>query len=99
MERHKDDPFVLLGINTDQSKDDYHKKAKEYGVNWRSSWQGSTSGPIPRQWRVSGYPTKYVLDGEGRIRHTMNVGGPRLDKVIAELLEEQRGKEEAEGAE
>ena len=59
------------------------------GVNWRSSWQGSTSGPIPRAWGVKGYPTIYVLDAEGRIRYE-NVRGKRLGKVVEGLLAEMR---------
>ena len=91
MKRHEADPFVLLGINTDQSKEEYRKQAKELGVNWRSSWQGSTSGPIPRQWRISGYPSKFILDGEGRIRYA-NLRGKSLDRAVAELVAEEKAK-------
>jgi hypothetical protein len=91
VQRHQDDPFVLLGINTDESKAKYKKQAKEQGVTWRSSWQGSTSGPIPRQWRISGYPSKFILDGEGRIRYT-NLRGKGLDKAVAELVAAEKAK-------
>lgn len=98
MERHQDDPFVLLGINTDSSKDEYRKKAQELGVTWRSAWQGSTNGPIPTQWRVQGYPTKFVLDAEGRIRHTFaGVRKAELEKVVDELIAEEKARQEAGG--
>ena len=51
---------------------------------------GSTGGPISTQWNVRGWPTLYVLDGKGVIRHKYvgSPGGETLDKVIDELLEE-----------
>lgn len=92
MQRHQDDPFVLLGINTDSDRDEYRKQAEENGVTWRSSWQGSTSGPIPRQWRISGFPSKFVLDGEGRIRYANLRGKAALEKAVAELIAEEKAK-------
>ena len=32
VERMKNEPFALIGINTDKSKDDYRKQAKDLGV-------------------------------------------------------------------
>lgn len=87
VQRHKDDPFALIGINTDSDKNEYRKKCAEHGVTWRSSWQGSTEGPLPTLWNVSGYPTIFVLDATGKIRF-QNVRGKRLDVAVALLLEE-----------
>ena len=87
VERLKNEPFALLGINTDKDKDEYRKQALEQGVVWRSSWQGATSGVWPRAWGVSSFPTIYVLDAAGVIRFI----GPRdeaLDKAVDGLLAE-----------
>ena len=92
MQRHRDDPFALVGVNTDRSKDKYRKKAEEMGVNWRSAWQGSTSGPITAQWQVQAYPTTYVIDAEGRLRYR-NVHGEDLDRAVAALLDEMHAGE------
>ena len=67
VERLKDKPFALVGINTDSDKDRYLQQADELGVTWRSSWQGSPRGPIPTQWGVLGYPTLYLIDHDGVI--------------------------------
>ena len=85
---------MILGINSDGNKDDYRKQVEEFGVNWRSSWQGSTSGPIPTKWGVQGWPTKYLLDAEGRIRYTSEdfYGKITLDEAIKELLAEAEAK-------
>ena len=93
MKRHQDEPFAILGVNTDGDKDVYREKAEELGVTWRSAWQGSTSGPITSQWRVSAYPTIHVIDSEGRIRY-LNVRGQQLEQAVEELLAELRAEEE-----
>ena len=87
VERHKDEPFAIVGVNTDDDKDDYKKKLGEYGVTWRSAWQGSTDGPIPTAWGVDAYPTIFVLDRAHVIR---NVGarGDQLARVVEDLLAE-----------
>jgi hypothetical protein len=96
VERHKDEPFAILGVNTDDDKDDYRKKLAEYGVTWRSAWQGSTDGPIPTKWGINAYPTIFVLDGEHVIRH-VNARGEELGRVVAELLAEQMSKKPVSG--
>jgi alkyl hydroperoxide reductase subunit AhpC len=89
VERLKDAPFALLGINTDDDKDVYRKKAADYGVTWRSSWQGSTEGPIPTAWGVNSYPTIFVLDEDHVIRH-INARGEELGRVVDGLLAEMK---------
>ena len=61
VERLKDEPFALVGINTDNDKEEYFAQAEEFGVNWRSSWQGGLDGPIPTKWGVNGYPTLFLI--------------------------------------
>ena len=91
MERHKDQPFAIVGVNTDGDKEAYLKKAVEYGLTWRSAWQGSTSGPIPTRWGVRAYPTMYLLDADHRVRY-VNARGEKLDQAIEQLLGELEAK-------
>ena len=84
VERLKNQPFALVGINTDKSKDLYRTKAKEMGVTWRSSWQGSTGGVIPTKWGIEGFPTLYLIDAKGVIRHSW-VGTPEVDELDKEV--------------
>lgn len=91
VERLKNKPFALIGINTDRDKDEYRKKAKEMGVTWRSSWQGSTAGELPRAWGITSYPTIFVLDAKGVIRY-IDVRGEELEKAVDVLLAELEGK-------
>lgn len=89
VERLKNKPFALIGINTDSDKEVYRKKAEEKGVTWRSSWQGSTKGPIPELWNVTSFPTIYVLDHQGVVRYK-GVRGEKMDQAVDALLAEMR---------
>ena len=68
MQLHKDDPFAIVGINTDKDKDDYRQQYAEFGMTWNSIFDGSTKGPVSTSWGVSYFPTVYVLDAMGVIR-------------------------------
>ncbi|MBI5362532.1 MAG: redoxin domain-containing protein [Planctomycetes bacterium] len=87
VERLKNRPFALIGINTDTDLDAFKERCKKENVSWRNSWQGSTSGPLSRAWGIRGYPTIYVLDHKGVIRY-QGVRGEDMDKAVDRLLSE-----------
>lgn len=91
MERHKDRPFAIVGVNTDRDKEKYKKGARDFGLSWRSAWQGGTDGPIPTRWGVQSYPTMYLLDAQHRVRF-INARGDKLDRAIEQLLDELEAK-------
>jgi hypothetical protein len=84
-----DKPFAIIGVNSDSDLDSIREIVKEKSITWRSFWNGKegTSGPISTAWNVSGWPTIYVIDGEGKIRFK-NLRGEKLDKAVTELLSE-----------
>ena len=88
VERLKDQPFVLVGVNTDEDKDEYRRKLAEYGVTWRSAWQGSTRGPLPSRWGIDSYPTVFVLDAQHVLRY-VDARGENLGRVVDQLLSER----------
>ena len=65
VERLKNEPFALIGINTDdKGKDFYRTEAKTNGISWRSAMDGSTTGPICTKWGVqSGAIKSSVING------------------------------------
>jgi hypothetical protein len=77
-------PFVILGVNSDESLEEMKKAIDKEKLTWRS-WFDGPQGPIAQKWNISGYPTLYVLDAKGVIRHKW-VGSPG-DKVIDEAVE------------
>ena len=91
VQRLKDEPFTILGINTDPL-DVYREKREVFGVNWPSIHDGgSTKGPIVRRWGVTGFPSIYLIDHLGRIRFK-SLADSQLDAAIDQLLREQRGE-------
>src|SRR5262249_39527415 len=64
VEKFKGRPFVLIGVNGDEKKENALKAVQKYRINWRSFWNGKDGpgGPIATAWNVRGWPTVYVLD-------------------------------------
>ena len=89
VKRLKDQPFALIGINSDEDKEKLRPRMVEENITWRSFWNGpeGTSGPISTKWGVLGWPTIYVLDHEGVIRFK-NVRGEAMDEAVDQLLAE-----------
>ena len=83
--RHKGRPLAFVSIYADPDVE-YLRKAAESGeITWRSWCDGGAEGPISKRWNVSDYPTIYIIDGSGVIRHkpSMNVG---LEAAVDRLL-------------
>jgi hypothetical protein len=93
VQRLADEPFALIGVNSDDDLDALRPRLEEEQITWRSFWNGpkGTSGPISARWNVTGWPTIYVLDHKGVIRFK-NVRGEAMDKAVDQLLEEMRSE-------
>ncbi len=88
VQRLKDEPFVLFGVNSDET-DTYKAKRAEMGITWRSVNNGSVSPSISESWGVGAWPTIYVLDHTGTIRHE-GLRGEALDAAVDNLLAESK---------
>jgi hypothetical protein len=95
VKRLADKPFALIGVNSDSDREDTKKKNEKEMITWRSFWNGgSTGGPISSAWDIQGWPTLYLLDAKGVIRHKW-VGSPPekvLDEAIDELVKDVEKK-------
>ncbi len=78
-------PFAILGVNSDDDRDELKKVLVKQKLTWRSFWNGGGDGPISNRWNVQGWPTLYVIDAKGVIRHKW-LGSPG-DKVVDEAIE------------
>ena len=94
VKRLKDQPFALIGVNSDKDLANLRDKVRiEKELTWRSFWNGpeGTQGPISKAWNVWGWPTVYIIDSNGVIR-ARNKRGEELDEVVDQLLAEmERG--------
>ena len=93
VKRLKDEPFALVGVNSDKDLDELRPALERENITWRSFWNGpdGTNGPISARWNVRGWPTIYVLDEEGRIRYK-GVRGEAMDVAVDALLAELKAK-------
>src|SRR5437588_11151899 len=89
VEKYRDRPFVLLGVNTDVSRERLRAAQDKEHLNWRSWWDGG-DGAITTAWGVDGLPAVFLLDHRGVIRFTSQ-GPPEpgeLEKQIEQLVQE-----------
>ena len=55
-------------------------------VTWRNFWDRDPSGPICTRWNVQGFPTLYLIDHEGIVRHRGIFGEEAINAAVAELV-------------
>jgi peroxiredoxin len=92
VEKFKNKPFALVGVNSDGDRAVLQKIMKENGITWRSAVDGSTQGPIATRWNVHAWPTIYVLDAKGVIRYR-DLRDKPLEEAVEKLLKEmEQGK-------
>jgi peroxiredoxin len=87
VEHFKGRPFVLVGVNGDHKKEDARKAIAKHKIPWRSFWNGKEGpgGLIATTWNVRGWPTMYVIDHKGTIRHKY-LHGRRLDEPLEKFV-------------
>ena len=91
----KDEPFAIIGVNSDHDREKLREIIRDKNLTWRSFWDGGgTRGPIATDWNVTGWPTIYVIDHEGIIRYKNVRGGP-LDIAVRELIEKAKSAQRA----
>jgi thiol-disulfide isomerase/thioredoxin len=90
VEKMKGRPFELVGVNGDPDLTDEVKQIiQEKKITWRSfKNQQKDSPPLSETWEIGGWPTIYVIDHKGVIKHIQLGGGEldKLDKVIEDLV-------------
>jgi thiol-disulfide isomerase/thioredoxin len=87
VERLKDKPFTLVSISADEKKETLTDFLAKEKMPWTHWWNGKDQGII-EDWDVRYYPTIYVLDAQGVIRHK-DLRGEELEKAVNALLAEK----------
>ncbi len=92
-ERLKDRPFAILGVDCNEEKSAGLKTIELEKITWRNWNDGSDGdGPIVKRYHIRGYPSVFVIDAQGIIRHTQ-LSGDGLDKAVDALLGELEAKD------
>ena len=90
---HADKPFAIIGVNTGDSPEDFRQGVEAHGVSWITAYQGPKPA-IANLYRVSGYPTYYLLDVEGKIvakGHAFSMIEREIERLLSELAEKKEG--------
>jgi thiol-disulfide isomerase/thioredoxin len=88
VERLKEQPFALVSISADEKKETLTDFLAREKMPWTHWWNGSEGGVL-EEWDVRHYPTIYILDVQGVIRHK-ELRGEELENAVNSLLEEAR---------
>jgi hypothetical protein len=85
VEKFKDRPFVILGVNSDDDREQLKEVLIKEKLTWRSFWDGgSTDGPIARRWNVTGWPTLYLIDHTGTIVRSVSKDEELIEQKVKE---------------
>ena len=90
MQRLRDKPFALLGVNCDRRRDAADRFMIDHGMTWPSFWNGN--GTISRAYQAELLPAVFVLDADGVIRNRDLVAPSRVEDAVERLLRELEQK-------
>lgn len=88
MQKYEGRPFVLLGVDQDNDRDDLQRTQKKYDLNWRSWWD--EGGSIASRWNVSGLPSFFLIDHKGIVRWSSeeSLNLKQMEAVLERLVKE-----------
>lgn len=86
VEKFKGKPFALISVSADDQKKELEEFLAHESMPWTHWWQGPEAALL-KTWNVRFFPTIYVIDAKGVIRHK-NIRGAELEKAVEELVTE-----------
>jgi thiol-disulfide isomerase/thioredoxin len=96
VKKMKDKAFVLVSVSVDNKKEDLEKFLGKEDMPWTHWWDNGQESAVLKTYRVNAFPTLYVIDHTGVIRHKW-VGNPGNDKIDAAIDELVKAAEKAKG--
>jgi thiol-disulfide isomerase/thioredoxin len=88
VEKLKDKPFALVSVSVDDEKKELEEFLGTEKMPWTHWWDGPEA-PLIKQWNIRYFPTIYVIDARGVIRHK-NIRGDELEKAVEKLVAEAK---------
>jgi peroxiredoxin len=86
VEKFKDKPFALISVSADQQKKELEDFIAKEPMPWNHWWEGPEASLL-KTWNVRFFPTIYVIDAKGVIRHK-HIRGEELEKAVEKLIAE-----------
>ena len=93
----QDQPFALIGVNSDKDLAKIRQVVQDKELPWRS-FQNNPDGAaakISTTWAIKGWPTLVILDEEMRIRYRGHSGDAAIKKakqLVAKLAKKSGGQ-------
>jgi len=85
-------PFVLIGVNSDQTRAIAKQATVTEKLTWRSFYAGQGGGEAAKTYQVQGWPSLFLIDHKGVIKQKW-VGSPGnevLDKAVEKLVDDAK---------
>jgi peroxiredoxin len=94
----KDKPFAFVGVSADDDPEALKDFLRDEKMTWPMVCDGGVGGPIVKAYGVEAFPTLFVIDAEGVVRHKFvgDPGSETLDRAIEKLLRETDGAKQDE---
>jgi len=82
-------PFVLLNVNSDETREQLSKSIESGTITWRCWWEARDDGlrPIAERWKIRAWPTIFLIDERGIIRARSLGTVGRDDRMVTGLGE------------
>ncbi len=83
-------PFALISVSVDAEKATLTEFLDKEPMPWGHWWDMGEKNPVAKKYRVRAFPTIYVIDHAGIIRHKWigSPGNDAMDKAIADLVQQ-----------
>ncbi|MEM7481943.1 MAG: redoxin domain-containing protein [Acidobacteriota bacterium] len=99
--RHHDEPFRLVGVSNDSSREVLEQYVADHDITWTQVWD--QGGQIGRDsFLVKTYPTYVVLDHQGRVVYRVSGWGEylrkELERRVYSAIRKARKAEKAQGS-
>ncbi len=91
VERLADKPFSLVSISVDEELETLTDFLEETEMPWDHWWAGDDQA-LTQKWDIQYFPTIYVIDANGVIRHK-DLRGEELEEAVNALLTEMESKD------
>ena len=87
-EEFKDQPVVVLGVNSDEAPDDARRMINDLGITYLTLKDQQDGTPIHQLYKITMWPAMVVLDREGVVRHVHCGYWPSLQSELSGKIRE-----------